>query len=287
MLEVALTSFTTFFATIGPVEAAVLFATLTPKMEQAARAAIAIRATAIAGSLLLIFTLFGQPLLDELGVSIAALQSAGGIILLLIALDMIFAKPTSAFKLTQPEDEEAQTKDDIAVFPLAMPLLAGPGAMSAGILLAANADGNALSLATTVGALAAVMAVTLALLLLSHQLNRMIGITAQRVLMRVFGILLAAIAVQAMFNGLASIGVIHLQLETHAGTPVRPPLTVSVQNWDSRVCGGVSHAVSAFGIRAYPPEYGWNRSVARPRDAPMFPRGACPRRLQRCRPNGQ
>jgi multiple antibiotic resistance protein len=123
---------------------------------------------------------------------------------------MIFAKPTSAFKLTQPEDEEAQTKDDIAVFPLAMPLLAGPGAMSAGILLAANADGNALSLATTVGALAAVMAVTLALLLLSHQLNRMIGITAQRVLMRVFGILLAAIAVQAMFNGLAAIGVIHL-----------------------------------------------------------------------------
>jgi multiple antibiotic resistance protein len=211
MLETALTSFTTFFATIGPVEAAVLFATLTPKMEQSARAAIAIRATAIAGLLLLIFTLFGQPLLDELGVSIAALQTAGGIILLLIALDMIFAKPTSAFKLTQPEDEEAQTKDDIAVFPLAMPLLAGPGAMSAGILLAANADGNALSLATTIGALAAVMAVTLALLLLSHQLNRMIGITAQRVLMRVFGILLAAIAVQAMFNGLDAIGVIHLR----------------------------------------------------------------------------
>lgn len=210
MLEIALTSFTTFFATIGPVEAAVLFATLTPKMEQSERAAIALRATAIAGLLLLIFTLFGQPLLDELGVSIAALQIAGGIILLLIALDMIFAKPTSAFKLTQPEDEEAQTKDDIAVFPLAMPLLAGPGAMSAGILLAANAEGNALALATTIGALAAVMAVTLALLLLSHQLNRVIGITAQRVLMRVFGILLAAIAVQAMFNGLDAIGLIRL-----------------------------------------------------------------------------
>ena len=158
MLEIALTSFTTFFATIGPVEAAVLFATLTPKMSGSDRAAIAVRATIIASLLLLIFTLLGQPLLDELGVSIAALQTAGGIILLLIALDMIFAKPTSAFKLTQPEDEEAQTKDDIAVFPLAMPLLAGPGAMSAGILLAANADGNAWSLAMVVGALAAVMA---------------------------------------------------------------------------------------------------------------------------------
>ncbi len=144
MLEIALTSFTTFFATIGPVEAAVLFATLTPKMRASERAAIAVRATIIASLLLLIFTLLGQPLLDELGVSIAALQTGGGIVLLIIALDMIFAKPTSAFKLTQPEDEEAQTKDDIAVFPLAMPLLAGPGAMSAGILLAANADGNAL-----------------------------------------------------------------------------------------------------------------------------------------------
>ena len=82
--------------------------------------------------------------------------------------------------------------------------------MSAGILLATNAEGNALALATTIGALAAVMAVTLALLLLSHQLNRVIGITAQRVLMRVFGILLAAIAVQAMFNGLDAIGLIRL-----------------------------------------------------------------------------
>ncbi|MEI9902028.1 MAG: MarC family protein [Hyphomicrobium sp.] len=208
MLETALTSFATFFATIGPVEAAVLFATLTPKMERAERAAIALRATAIAGVLLLIFTLFGQPLLDELGVSIAALQTAGGIILLIIALDMVFAKPTSAFKLTQPEDEEAHTKDDIAVFPLAMPLLAGPGAMSAGILLASNAEGNPLLLATTVGALAAVMVMTLALLLLSHRINRMIGITAQRVLMRVFGILLSGIAVQSLFNGLGASGLL-------------------------------------------------------------------------------
>ena len=204
MLEIALTSFTTFFATIGPVEAAVLFATLTPKMSGSDRAAIAVRATIIASLLLLIFTLLGQPLLDELGVSIAALQTAGGIILLLIALDMIFAKPTSAFKLTQPEDEEAQTKDDIAVSPLEMPLLAGPGAMSAGILLAANADGNAWSLAMVIGALAAVMVITLGLLLLSHQLNRVIGITAQRVLMRVFGILLSGIAVQAVFDGIGS-----------------------------------------------------------------------------------
>jgi multiple antibiotic resistance protein len=210
MIEIALTSFTTFFATIGPVETAVLFATLTPKMERWERTAIALRATAIATVILVTFTLLGQPLLDQLGVTIPALQTAGGIILLIIAIDMIFARPTSAFKLSEPEDMEAQSKDDIAVFPLATPLLAGPGAMSAGILLAANADGNALSLAATLGALAAVMAITLALLLISHELNGVIGITAQRVLMRVFGILLAGIAVQAAFNGIAGSGLARL-----------------------------------------------------------------------------
>jgi multiple antibiotic resistance protein len=210
MIENALTSFTTFFATVGPVETAVLFAALTPKMARAERAAIALRATAIASAILLIFTLLGQPVLDQLGVTIPALQTAGGIILMIIALDMIFARPTSAFKLSEPEDVEAQTKNDIAVFPLATPLLAGPGAMSAGILLAANAEGNALQLGVTVAALAAVMALTLALLLISHELNSVIGITAQRVLMRVFGILLAGIAVQAAFNGIAGSGLVRI-----------------------------------------------------------------------------
>ena len=208
MLETALKSFATFFATIGPVETAVLFATLTPKMPRRERAGIALRATAIASVILLVFTLLGQPLLDELGVTISALQTAGGVILLMISLDMIFARPTSAFKLTEPEDVEAQTKDDIAVFPLATPLLAGPGAMSAGILLAANAGGQPLALAVTLAGLAAVMAITLVLLLISHELNSVIGITAQRVLMRVFGILLAGIAVQAVFNGIKTSGLV-------------------------------------------------------------------------------
>jgi multiple antibiotic resistance protein len=126
----------------------------------------------------------------------------------MIALDMIFARPTSAFKLTEPEDVEAQTKDDIAVFPLATPLLAGPGAMSAGILLAANTGGQPLALTVTLAGLGAVMAITLALLLISHELNNVIGITAQRVLMRVFGILLAGIAVQAAFNGIKTSGLV-------------------------------------------------------------------------------
>jgi multiple antibiotic resistance protein len=206
MLETWLTGFTTFFATVGPIEAAVLFATLTPKMARSERAAMAWKATLIAGLILLVFTLLGQPILAQLGVSIAALQVAGGIVLLLIAIDMIFAKPTSAFRLSAPEDAEAQTKDDLAVFPLATPLLAGPGAMSAAILLAAKADGDPTALSLVVTALAAVMVVTLVLLLGGHDLNRSIGVTAQRVLMRVLGILLSAIAVQAMFDGLSAQG---------------------------------------------------------------------------------
>ena len=208
MLEIALKSLTTFFATIGPIEAAVLFATFTPMMERAERQAIALRATLIASAILAFFTLLGGPILNQLGVSIAALQTAGGIILLVIAIDMIFARPESSIKLTAPEGEEAQSRDDVAVFPLATPLLAGPGAMSAGILLAANAHGEPLGVAIVTAALACVMAITLGLLLLAQELNRMLGVTAQRVLIRVFGILLAAIAVQALFNGIKSSGLI-------------------------------------------------------------------------------
>jgi multiple antibiotic resistance protein len=206
MMETALRSFTTFFATVGPVEAAVLFATFTPHMTADERRGIALRATLIASAILAFFTLLGGPILSQLGVSIPALQTAGGIILLLIAIDMIFARPGSALKLSPSEGEEAQSRDDLAVFPMATPLLAGPGAMSAGILMAANAHGEALGLLIVAGALAAVMVVTLALLLLAHKLNRMISLTAQRVLIRVFGILLAAIAVQALFNGVRAAG---------------------------------------------------------------------------------
>lgn len=204
MLETALKSFTTFFATIGPVEAAVLFATLTPRMSIEARREIAFRATVIATFILGLFTLLGGPLLKQLGVSLAALQTAGGLVLAVIAFDMIFARPGGALKLTPVEGEEAQARDDLAVFPLATPLLAGPGAMSAGILLAANEHGAPLGLLTVVAMLALVMAMTLALLLAAHELTHRMSLTAQRVLVRVMGLLLSAIAVQSVFNGLAA-----------------------------------------------------------------------------------
>lgn len=208
MLSSFLASFATFFATIGPVEAAVIFATLTPVMGRAERMRVSFRAVGIAAVILFGALIAGGPLLAQLGVGIPALQTAGGIILLVIALDMIFARPSSAFKLTEPEDEEAHGRDDLAVFPIATPLLAGPGAMSAVILMAASAAGDPARYTGVVLALAAVMLITLALLFLSQELSRALGVTAQRVLMRVFGILLAGIAVQALFNGIAASGLV-------------------------------------------------------------------------------
>ncbi|MEZ5900435.1 MAG: MarC family protein [Hyphomicrobiaceae bacterium] len=208
VIETALKSFTTFLATVGPVEAAVLFATLTPRISPAARRGIAIRASVIATIILLIFTVLGGPLLSQLGVSLAALQTAGGIILLMLAIDMVFARPGSSLKLTPNEDEEAHSRDDMAVFPLATPLLAGPGAMSAGIVLTANAAHQPFGIAVVVAALLSVMALTLALLIVAHEFNSRISLTAQRVLVRVFGILLAAIAVQSVFNGIAASGLL-------------------------------------------------------------------------------
>ena len=140
MLRTALSAFATFFATIGPVEAAVLFATFSPRFSRAERIAVSLKATGIATAIILFFALFGTAILSALGVKFPALETAGGIILLIIALDMIFESRIGGSTMTQPESAEARAKnDEIAVFPLATPILAGPGAMSGAMLLMANA----------------------------------------------------------------------------------------------------------------------------------------------------
>ena len=208
MLGTVLTAFATFFATIGPVEAAVLFASFCPRLSRGERIAVSLKAVAIATSIVLFFALFGTAILSALGVTFPALQTAGGIILGIIALDMIFEAKIGGSTISQPENAEAQAKsDDIAVFPLATPILAGPGAMSGAMLLMANAKGKFADQLSVIAALFTVMAFTLILLLAAQELREWIGMTAQRVIMRVFGILLAAIAVQSLFNGIAGSGI--------------------------------------------------------------------------------
>jgi MarC family membrane protein len=208
MLEAALTAFATFFAVIGPVDSAVLVASLTPNMSRAERRAVSIKAVSIATVIILLFALVGEPILRRLGVSLAALQTAGGIILFMIALDMTLSKRASPSLLTLKESAEAENKADahaeIAVFPLATPLLAGPGAMTGAIVLAANTKGDPALLVAVVFGILAVMLLTLALLLVAQEVHRVIGVTARKVIVRVFGVLLAALAVQMIFNGISA-----------------------------------------------------------------------------------
>ena len=207
MLETALTAFTTFFAVIGPIDTAVLLASLTPNMTGAERRAISIKAVFIATLIVLAFALFGGPVLAQLGVSLAALETAGGIILFAIALEMTLAKRPGPAALSAKESEEAESKAEahaeIAVFPLATPLLAGPGAMTSAIVLAAGTKGDLKLLGAVVVAILAVMGVTLMLLLVAQEIHQLIGVTARKVIVRVFGVLLAALAVQSIFNGLS------------------------------------------------------------------------------------
>jgi multiple antibiotic resistance protein len=208
MLETFLTAFATFFAVIGPVDTAVLLASLTPNMTRAERRAIAVKATSIATIIILLFAFFGGPVLEQLGVSLAALQTAGGIILFLIALEMTLARrPGPAAALSLKESEEAEDKAEahaeIAVFPFATPLIAGPGAMTSAIVLAAGTRGEFALFGAVIAAILAVMLVTLVLFLLAQELHQLIGLTARKVIVRVFGVLLAALAVQSIFNGLS------------------------------------------------------------------------------------
>ena len=208
MLETALLAFTTFFAVIGPVDSAVLVASLTPNLTRAERRAVSVKAVFIATIIILVFALVGEPVLRQLGVSIAALQTAGGIILFIIAIDMTLSRRPGATTLSPGENAEVENKAEanaeIAVFPLATPLLAGPGAMTGAIVLAASTNGDSALLAAVIAGIVAVMALTLLLLLVAQEVHRMIGITARKAIVRVFGVLLAALAVQLIFNGISA-----------------------------------------------------------------------------------
>ncbi|MBL4614833.1 MAG: NAAT family transporter [Magnetovibrio sp.] len=203
MLEIALVAFMTFFATIGPVDVAALFAVLTKHNRPKQRRALAFKGLLIASSILLMFAVFGEAALARLGITLAAMRTAGGILLLLIAIDMVFARHSGISSTTDDETDEAKTKEDISVFPLATPLIAGPGSMGAVVLLTAEAGGDLVHWSLIVGALLAVLLLTLILLLMAGQVQRVLGVTGLNVISRVVGVLLAALAVQFMFDGLA------------------------------------------------------------------------------------
>lgn len=206
--ETAVVAFTTFFATLGPIDVAVVFAAMTASATVRARRSMALRGTVVATVILVGFALVGEFLLDSLGISLAALRAAGGILLLLIGIDMAFARSSGGTSTTQDEAAEAARKSDISVFPLATPLIAGPGAMGSVILLVAHAEGDLIRQAVVMAMLLGTLAVTLACLLLASRIQQLFGITGMHVVTRVFGVLLSALAVQFIFDGIAQSGLL-------------------------------------------------------------------------------
>ena len=206
MIEVAAVAFTTFFVTLGPIEAAAMFAALTQNRTTQHRHSMALRAVLVATGILLTFAVLGDWLLGLLGISLAALRTAGGILLLLIGIDMVFARGSGGTTTTDAETQEAEHKQDISVFPLATPLIAGPGAMGAVILLIANAQGDLVTKLIVITALLAVLLITLLALFGATYIQKMLGVSGQHVFSRVFGVLLCALAVQFVFDGIGQSG---------------------------------------------------------------------------------
>ncbi len=193
-------AFVTLLATIGPVETAAVFASLTSGIHRAHRISLAVRATLVAGGLLLAFALAGNLFLVLLHVSLPAFQIAGGLLLFLQALTLTFSK-AGLSSISEGEQREAERPGDIAVFPLAFPIIAGPGALSAIVLLMGRTEGLANG-AIVIALLALCLGLTFAAMLGADRLVERLGKTGSDVVGRISGVLLAALAVQFVLDGL-------------------------------------------------------------------------------------
>ena len=204
MIELFISAFTTLFVVIDPPGCAPIYAGLTAEASDRERRVMAVRAVVIATIILLVFALFGEDLLNALHIELDAFRIAGGIMLFVIALDMVFEKRTQRREQRAEriiaENEASPEIEDVSVFPMAMPMLAGPGAITSVMLLNARAQGVDESM-VILGAFAAVMVLTLVALITAAPLMRLAGKRFEAVITRLLGVLLAALAAQFVING--------------------------------------------------------------------------------------
>ncbi len=210
MTTLFVSAFVTFFLVIDPLGCAPIYAGLSRGAPPAQRRAMAIRATLIAGSILFVFAIVGEPLLRALGISLDAFRVAGGIMLFLIALEMVFEKRTErregrAEEIARQAEAEHREIEDVSVFPMAIPMIAGPGSIATVMLLASHNHG--LALVTVLSALLAVMLSMALALLAAGPIMRVLGARIEAVITRMLGVILAALATQFVVDGLkASFG---------------------------------------------------------------------------------
>jgi multiple antibiotic resistance protein len=200
-MDALLSTFVVLFVVVDPIGLAPIFAGLTRGMDPSRQRRQAIRGTLLAGFILFAFFFTGDTLLRLLGVGLPAFRIAGGILLFLLAIDMIFARRSGLRSTTVREQAEAASKQDVSVFPLAFPLIAGPGALTT-VLLMANAPSSAAEFAGMLALLLLVLVMTLASLLSAPLIMRLLGETGANVISRLLGLVLAALAVQFVLDGI-------------------------------------------------------------------------------------
>lgn len=199
-------AFITLLVIIDPFMVVPVFIGLTKNDSSKQRQATAKKACIIAAVLLLFFGLAGDKLLDALGISQAAFRIAGGLLLLLAGIEMVMANPTNSRAPNTVEEEEASHKDDISVFPLAIPLIAGPGSMTSIVVLMREAEN--IGIVSQIGVITlgiTVVIITYIAMRLSTKLMKLLGVTGMNVLTRVFGVIVAALATEHIVNGVSHV----------------------------------------------------------------------------------
>ena len=202
MTELFLSALVTFFVVIDPPGCAPIFASLTAGAPAAHRHAMAIRSTLVAAGILLVFALLGKALLKTLGISLDAFRIAGGIMLFLIALEMVFEKRTRRREARAQEvASDPAAHEDISVFPMGIPMIAGPGSIASAMLLMGRTPGWA-ERGVVLGALAVILLVTLLSLLAAGPLMGFLGKRVEAMVTRILGVILTALAAQFVIDGI-------------------------------------------------------------------------------------
>jgi multiple antibiotic resistance protein len=201
VIELFGSALVTFLVIIDPPGCAPIFASLTRGTPPAHRRAMAIRSSLIAWAILMFFALLGRPMLHALGISLASFRIAGGILLFYIAVDMVFERRTERREKRAEEIEGTPEAEDISVFPMAIPMIAGPGSIASAMLWESRAE-TPLHMAVVLAAITIVLLITMITLLAAGPLMRLIGDRMEAMITRILGVILAALAAQFVIDGL-------------------------------------------------------------------------------------